>query len=77
MNPDNSKDYSSIFLKDPLYNYYSIKDFTNDDILNILFFDPETNGYDKLNAFDSYCPICKKDTSFVSKSTDKQMLIDT
>lgn len=76
MNKDYTMDYAKILLKDPLLSEYVLVDVNELEILNLLFHISENETYGKLKIIDSFCPICKKDTTFVSENTDQQELND-
>jgi hypothetical protein len=63
----------NIFLKDSLYRQYNLNSLTEKELLDILFYHENSGFNDKSKTLDSYCPICKKDTTFISQNTDKQI----
>ena len=69
-------DYSQILLKDPLFSEYLLINEDEYEILNLLFHLNDNKTYGKLKIIDSYCPICKMNTTFVSEDTDHQELND-
>ena len=66
MKPENEFDYASIFLNDPLYSIYNLNDFDTNDILSLLFYSDKDKIYNRFKVIDSFCAICKKETSFNS-----------
>ena len=64
----------NIFLKDSLYSQYDLNSLTEEELLDVLFYHENSGFNDKSKTLDSYCPICKKDTTFISQNTDKQIL---
>ena len=69
-------DYEQILLKDPLFSEYPLNNVDEMDLLNLLYFIGDNDTYNHLKIIDSYCPICKKDTTFNSEDSDKQELSD-
>ena len=74
MNTEEKMKCLDIFLKDALYTEYNIEDFNDDELLNVLFHHERFSLADKLKTIDSYCNICKKNTTFLSKETDENVL---
>jgi hypothetical protein len=68
-------DIQSVFTTDPLYTEYDLNQISFDDAMNILFCVKKSN-YDKTHAIDSYCTVCSKETTFYSRDSDEQMLIN-
>lgn len=67
----------NIFLNDSLYSQYELKSLTDEEILSIIFYYEDSNYTNKLKTLDSYCSICKKETTFISKQSDKHALSET
>lgn len=67
-------DINKLFLTDSLYSSYNIYDLTFDGILKILFYNENTVFTDNLKTLDTYCKVCGKDTTFISKETDGSRL---
>ena len=76
MEENNTIEYNRIFLKDPLYTKYEVLNWKMEDIINLLFYNEKSFVSGKTKTLDSYCPICKKPTTFVSQDTDGTMLSD-
>lgn len=76
MKQESTIDYEQILLKDPLFTEYPLHNVNEMDLLNLLYFLGDNSTYNHLNIIDSYCPICKKDTTFNSEQSDKQELSD-
>ncbi len=62
-------DFSKMFLSDPLYSQYDIKELDFNGIIKVLFFNEDYSYSPQLKTLDSYCPICNLDTTFISKET--------
>jgi hypothetical protein len=69
-------DCEKILLKDPLFTEYPIHNLKPMALLNLLYFLRNNETINHLNIIDSYCPICKKDTTFNSEQSDQQELSD-
>tara|TARA_B110000114_G_scaffold184875_1_gene229843 strand:+ start:120 stop:998 length:879 start_codon:yes stop_codon:yes gene_type:complete len=76
MKQESTIDYEQILLKDPLFTEYPLHSVNEMDLLNLLYFLGDNSTYNHLNIIDSYCPICKKDTTFNSEQSDQQELSD-
>jgi len=64
-------DLKIILIKDPIYKKYKIKEFSDDDLINLfLHFDDE--NLTNIDFLDSYCPICNSETVFKSIETKKK-----
>lgn len=61
--------YEQILLKDPLFTKYLLPDVDRMELLNLLYYLKDDNKYNNLKIIDSYCPICKKDTTFTSENS--------
>jgi hypothetical protein len=70
MEKQSNIDYEQILLREPLFKGYPLQGVDEMDILNLFYY----NGVvlDKLKTIDSYCPICDKDTTFISELCDSQ-----
>lgn len=76
MKQESTINYEQILLKDPLFTEYSLHDIDEMDLLNLLFFLGNNIDSNHLKIIDSYCSICKKDTTFNSENSDIQELSD-
>lgn len=76
MNKESTIDYEQILLKDPLFSEYPLLNCNETDLLNLLYFNGNNDTYNHLKIIDSYCPICKKDTTFSSEVSNVQELSD-
>lgn len=76
MKQESTIDYEQILLKDPLFTEYPLHNVNEMDLLNLLYFLGDNETYNHLKIIDSYCPICKKDTTFNSENSDQQELSD-
>ena len=74
MNEEKRIKYLDIFLKDALYTEYNIEDFNDNELLEVLFHNEKFSLACKLKTIDSYCNVCKKNTTFLSKETDENVL---
>lgn len=68
MKKESTINYQQILLNDPLFSEYSLIDVDRMDLLNLLFYEENNSAYSKLKIIDSYCTICKKDTTFTSEN---------
>ncbi len=73
---DNQINYEEILLSDSLYTEYEIHNWTFEQIMSLLYFSERSHSTNKLKTIDSYCPICEKETTFISKETDSQEFVD-
>jgi hypothetical protein len=62
-------DFSKIFLADPLYTNYDIKELDFNGIVKVLFYNEDYSYTPQLKTLDSYCAICNLETTFISKAT--------
>lgn len=62
----------NIFLEDSLYSQYELASFKEEDLLSIIFYNENSFLTDKLKTLDSYCPICKKETTFIAEESDSR-----
>lgn len=69
MNKESTMNYEQILLKDPLFTEYLLNDVDRMELLNLLFYLGDNDSYNNLKIIDSYCPICKKDTTFTSEDS--------
>lgn len=76
MKQESTIDYNQILLKDPLFTEYPLLNVNEMDLLNLFYFLGDNSTYNHLNIIDSYCPICKKDTTFNSEQSNEQELRD-
>ena len=76
MKQESTIDYEQILLKDSLFSEYPLHNANEMDLLNLLYFLGDNDTYNHLKIIDSYCPICKKDTTFNSEDSDSQELSD-
>ncbi len=76
MNFESSLNYEQILLKDSLFTEYSLLNVAPNEIINLLYHIDLNEHYNHLKIIDSYCTICKKDTTFQAESTDEQNLSD-
>ncbi|WP_052085191.1 hypothetical protein [Cellulophaga sp. E6(2014)] len=76
MKEESTIDYEQILLKDPLFSEYPLDNVNEMDLLNLLYFLSDNETYNNLKIIDSYCPICKKDTTFNNQDSDSQELSD-
>jgi hypothetical protein len=74
MKQESTIDYEQILLKDPLFYEYPLQGVNEIDLVNLLYFISDEETYNHLKIIDSYCPICKKDTTFNSEASDKEEL---
>jgi hypothetical protein len=77
MNIESTMNYEQMLLKDPLFTEYLLNDVDKMELLNLLFYASDKSAINNLKIIDSYCPICKKDTTFTSEasnSSDQQEL---
>jgi len=72
MNKTNNLDYNRILLSDSLYTEYELNDWNFDEIISLLYFVERSYGSNKIKTIDSYCPFCEKETTFISKESDRQ-----
>ncbi|MEZ4857950.1 MAG: hypothetical protein R2781_03995 [Flavobacteriaceae bacterium] len=81
MNAKRLLNYEQILLKDPLYSTYVLNDVDDYNLINLLIYREGDKNFTKLKTIDSYCPICKKETTFFSLSNHDdeavRLLIDT
>tara|TARA_R110001583_G_scaffold25760_6_gene93090 strand:- start:4302 stop:5165 length:864 start_codon:yes stop_codon:yes gene_type:complete len=71
---DKAFNWSEFLLNDSLYQELDMNTLEGDEILNLLFYCSDNSHYNKSNVLDSYCPVCEKQTSFVSKEGNKGLL---
>lgn len=71
MNKESTIDYEQILLKDPLFTEYPLDDADRMDLLNLLFYTKDSDSFNNLKIIDSYCTICKKDTTFTSEDASE------
>lgn len=71
MNKESTIDYEQILLKDPLFTEYPLEDADRMDLLNLLFYAKDKDSFNNLKIIDSYCTICKKDTTFTSEDSSE------
>lgn len=76
MKKTSSIDYERILLKDPLFTEYPLYNTNHTDLLNLLYFREDNNTHNHLRIIDSYCTICKKETTFNSEESDVNELSD-
>lgn len=76
MKNESTINYEQILLKDPLFTEYPLQNANHSDLLNLLYFIEDNNTYNHLRIIDSYCPICKKDTTFNSEISNVSELSD-
>jgi len=67
----------NIFLKDSLYSQYKLDLLSDEEILSIIFYYESTSFTNKLKTLDSYCTVCKKETTFISKESNRDALYET
>ncbi|MCD8423604.1 hypothetical protein LNI94_11985 [Tenacibaculum finnmarkense genomovar ulcerans] len=67
-------DYKKILLEDSLFSNYSLENINEMDLLNLLYFIGRQDNYNNLKTIDSYCSICKKNTTFNSEDSNSQEL---
>lgn len=72
MNNESTIDYEQILLKDPLFTEYPLDEVNRMDLLNLLFYTNKNDEYNNLKIIDSYCTICKKDTTFTSEESTQE-----
>lgn len=70
MKQTSSFEYERILLKDPLFTEYPLYNADHTDLLNLLYFKEDNDTYNHLRIIDSYCTICKKDTTFNSEESN-------
>lgn len=79
MDKESTIDYEQILLKDPLFTEYDLDDADRMDVLNLLFYIKDMDAVNNFKIIDSYCTICKKDTTFNSEDStenEQQELIN-
>jgi hypothetical protein len=76
MSQTSNIDFNQIFLSDPLYSEYELSDWSFDEIISILSFTERSYIANKVKTLDSYCPFCERETTFISKESDSQELIN-
>lgn len=69
--------FENIFLKDSLYSQYKLESLSDEAILSIIFYYENSTFTDKLKTLDSYCTVCKKETTFISKESSREALYET
>ncbi|SOE20012.1 hypothetical protein SAMN06298216_0513 [Spirosomataceae bacterium TFI 002] len=74
MNKTSKLDFEKVLLKDPLFTKYDLQEISEIELLNLLYFLEDVESYNKLKFIDSYCPLCKKDTTFNSEDTERWKL---
>jgi len=67
----------NIFLKDSLYSQYDLNLFEEAELLSVLFYYENSQYTNKLKTLDSYCPICEKETTFISQESNRTNLEET
>lgn len=67
----------NVFLKDSLYSQYNLESLSNEELLSIIFYYGGSNYTDKFKTLDSYCSVCKKETTFISKESNNEALYET
>ncbi|MFH7010850.1 hypothetical protein ACHRV5_03205 [Flavobacterium sp. FlaQc-52] len=67
----------NIFLKDSLYSQYDLESLSDEELLSIIFYFENSDYTDKLKTLDSYCSVCKKETTFISKESKREALYET
>lgn len=67
----------NIFLKDSLYSQYKLDLLSDEEILSIIFYYENSIFTNKLKTLDSYCTVCKKETTFISKESNRDALYET
>lgn len=67
----------TFFLEDSLYSSYNLDLFTEDELLSILFYYEESHHTNHLKTLDSFCTVCRKETTFISKESSRSNLEKT
>ncbi|MBW8241454.1 hypothetical protein K1F50_01490 [Muricauda oceani] len=72
MDSKTNLNYEKILLQDSLFTEYPLYNVDKNSILNLLFHLERNGRYNQLKIIDSYCTICKKETTFNSEFSSKE-----
>lgn len=67
----------TIFLEDSLYSSYDLDLFAEDELLSVLFYYEKSHHTNHLKTLDSFCTVCGKETTFISKESSRSKLEET
>ena len=63
-------DFAKFFLMDSLYSEVEVNELDFFNLMAILFYFERSTFSPVIKTLDSYCPICKKDTTFISLESE-------
>ena len=70
-------DFAKFFLKDSLYSEFDVKELDFFNLMAILYYFERSTFSPVIKTLDSYCPICKKDTTFISSESEDNIRVRT